>query len=104
MTDRARPSRLWIGCAAIVGAAVALPVGIYIGSSGGESQRSPAGASPGSSGSRNVYSPSVLSDPHVIDQQRRVVEALELSCRQSNAYCEEARQARLRIMEAEASR
>jgi hypothetical protein len=52
------------------------------------------------SGGRNVYSPNVLSDPYVIEQHKRIAEALDNSCRQSNLHCDEARQARQRIREA----
>jgi hypothetical protein len=37
----------------------------------------------------------------VIDQQRRVVEALETNCRHFHSHCTEAQQARLRLNEAE---
>jgi hypothetical protein len=43
-------------------------------------------------------------DPFVIDQQRRVLEALQASCRNFKSHCTEAEQARLRIQEAKAGR
>jgi hypothetical protein len=43
---------------------------------------------------RNPHSAEVLSDAHVIDQHRRTVEAMELSCRQTGELCAEAEQAR----------
>ena len=97
-----------LGCAAALGALVALPIGVFVGASGwGDGATPSSGAqSVGGNGPavRDVYSPQVLSDPCVIEQQRRVAEALELSCRQSGSHCEEARQARLRISEAENER
>jgi hypothetical protein len=53
---------------------------------------------------RDVYSPRVIGDPYVIEQQRKVLEALEVSCRRFKRHCAEAEQARLRIEEAEARR
>ncbi|HEX8443145.1 MAG TPA: hypothetical protein VF631_05815 [Allosphingosinicella sp.] len=49
--------------------------------------------------SRDMYSPAVLNDPYVVDQQVKVVEALERSCRELREHCEEARAARQRIEE-----
>ena len=97
-----------LGCAAALGAVVALPIGVFIGASGWQDGAAPSSGAQnvggGGSGVRDVYSPQVLNDPYVIEQQRRVAEALELSCRQSGSHCEEARQARLRISETESKR
>ena len=43
---------------------------------------------------RNVFSPSVIGDPYVLDEQRKVVEALERSCKLQHQNCETARNAR----------
>jgi hypothetical protein len=98
-----------MGCAALVGAAVAFPLGLIAGA-----DEPPRAALKGETGvdpssgqrraGRNPYSPRVASDPYVIEQQRRVLEALETSCRGFKSHCAEARQARLRIEEAEGSR
>lgn len=56
--------------------------------------RSTAGASP-KARFRNVFSTSVSSDPHVLDEQRKVVEMLESTCRQRQQNCEAARNARV---------
>ena len=104
---RSGGARDWrgIGCVALAAASVAFPLGIIVGS------RGPAGGGPGAPASRsssagqapparNVYSPRVGGDPFVIEQQLKVVEALELSCRQYKRQCPEAGRARLRIEEA----
>ena len=106
MTSTGRRDWRAIGCAALVGASIALPLGMAI---GGEelppdNARSPNASSRGQPPARNIYSPAVTSDPYVIEQQRRVAEALEMSCRQSGRLCAEAEQARLRIEEAEAGK
>ena len=93
-----------LDCALVAGAAVALPVGVFLGRSGSAIGNSDAAAERASIGMRDVYSPNFRSDPFVIEQQRRVVEALEQSCRQSKLHCEEARQARLRIREVAAGK
>ena len=99
----ANRSRDWrsIGCAALAGALIAFPAGVML--SRGERQeteRRTAGPPPKQTEGRNFYSPGVVSDPYVLEQQRRVVEALEVSCRQFRENCAEARLARQRIEEA----
>ena len=103
-------SRDWwgIGCAAVVGASLAFPAGLIIGGKGdlrsdqtnGARRHAPSSAQ--GPAARDVYSPRVIGDPYVIEQQRRVLKALEASCRGYNRHCVEAEQARLRIEEAEA--
>lgn len=100
-----------IGCAALLAASIAFPLGLFVGGGGGEppreNPRQPARAVPRDGPAppaRDVFSPRIASDPYVIEQQRRVLRALESSCRQSNQYCAEAEQARRRIEEAEAGR
>ena len=98
-----------IGCAAVLAASIAFPLGMLVG--GNEPVREKAGNAgrPGLSRrevppARNVYSPNIAGDPYVIDEQRKVLRALEGSCRQMKQYCAEAEQARRRIDEAEAGR
>lgn len=43
---------------------------------------------------RNVFSPSIISDPYFLDEQRKLVEALERSCQFQRQNCETARKAR----------
>src|SRR5687768_915136 len=93
-----------IGCAAAVGAALAFPAGIML--AGRDAPRQPEGKvtrpnAPATkkAEARNIYSPNVSTDPYVLDQQRRVVEALELECRHFKKHCAEAGQARRRIEE-----
>jgi hypothetical protein len=96
------------GCAALAAAAIAFPAGLYVGGNRAPAghAREPSRPAPSPSGpartSRNVYSPRVSDDPYVIEEQRKVLQALELSCRQMNRHCAEAEQARRRIEEAQA--
>lgn len=99
-----------IGCAVVVGASIAFPLGFIVGDDWSSSNHQadevkrhvpgrvqvPAG--------RDVYSPQIANDPYVIEEQRKVQQALEVSCREFNRYCAEAAQARLRIEEADARR
>ena len=94
-----------LGCAALLGAAIAFPAGMMLGGRGagpeGAAERG-GGDAPRTEPKRTVrdfYSPSILDDPYVIEQQLRVVEALELSCRQYGERCAEARKARDRVEE-----
>ena len=99
----ANGSRDWrsIGCAALAGALIAFPAGVMLSrSERQETARRTAGSLPKRTDGRNFYSPGVVNDPYVLEQQRRVVEALELSCRQFRENCAEARPARQRIEEA----
>ncbi len=94
-----------LGCAALLGAAIAFPAGMMLGGSGAGLEQAAergAGDAPRAKPKRAVrdfYSPSVLGDPYVIEQQLRVVQALELSCRQFGERCAEAEKSRKRVGE-----
>ncbi len=88
--SRTRPS---IGCAVLATAAITFPAGLWV--AGGLRHRSPAthtarGANPDGSSMRNPYSATIRNDPHVLNAQRAVVEAMERACRQDRAQCAEA--------------
>lgn len=97
-----------LGCAALLGASIAFPAGLMVGLGGETPSRDVAEsrrAGPtvrGARTARNPYSPNIAGDPYVIEEQRKVLAALESSCRQSKQLCAEAEQARRRIEEAEA--
>lgn len=92
-----------LGCAALLGAAIAFPAGMMLGGSGaGPEHAAERGAGDASGakprqGVRDIYSSSILDDPYVIEQQLRVVEALESSCRHLGERCAEAQRARERV-------
>ena len=99
-------SRLRLGCAALIGAAIAFPAGVIVGGSFPWNERRAvekrSAMKPAQKPqARDFYSPKFRSDPYVLDQQRQVVEALELSCRQFGERCREAAEARRRIEEAQ---
>ncbi len=107
MTQSGKRDWRSIFCAAVIGASIAFPTGIIVGSNRSSSESAEDVSRPNSSGrqvaaGRDVYSPRVTTDPYVIEQQRKVAEALDVSCRQFDLHCVEAEQARLRIKEAEA--
>lgn len=95
----AAPDWRKLGCAAQLGAIVAFPAGMAVSirqpvqTDATEAQR-PSGQARKKMEGRNPYAPEILSDAHVVDQHRRTVEAMELSCRQTGALCAEAEQAR----------
>ena len=106
MTETGKRDWRSIGCAALIGAAIAFPAGIMVGSirSSGDNaaevrRLNASGGRPASY--RNVYSPQPSKDPYVIDRWRRVADALEASCRQSHLHCVEAAQARVFVQETE---
>ena len=86
-----------LALALLLGAALALPAGVVIGrlgGGGGEAER-PARAA-GAAG-RDLFSPSVLSDPAFLERQREGVEALERHCARTGQDCSVARAARRRL-------
>jgi hypothetical protein len=110
MTGGARRDWRAVGCAALLGAAIAFPAGIMVGggreapSRNAAESRHPVLPGRAAPTARNPFSPNVLGDAYVIEEQRKVLRALESSCRQSKRLCTEAEQARRRIEEAEAGR
>lgn len=108
MTGSRRRDWRALGCAALLGASIAFPVGLMLGDrtprekAAGPSRSGPSSGE-GRTG-RNHYSPRIAGDPYVIEQQRKVLRALEVGCRELKQHCAEAEQARRRIEEAEAGR
>ena len=96
-----------LGCAAVLGAIIAFPAGVVFSGRGSVQQKaidSKANIAPARQAeARKPYSPNVLNDPYVLQQHREIVEALEISCRQTGEGCVEAKQAR-RYLEREATR
>lgn len=95
-----RAARRWIIISlAVLGGLVLFYAGILLGRQQADPQRpqkqsgSTAPASP-EHRFRNVFSSSVISDPHVLDEQRKVVEALESACAHQRQNCATARNAR----------
>ena len=96
-----------IGFAAAIGAVLAFPAGLMVAGRDAPPPQDGGTARPGAPAvkkavARDFYSQKVTSDPYVLDQQLRVVEALELECRQFRKHCAEAGQARQRIEESAA--
>ena len=85
------------GWAALGGAILAFPIGLVVGGrqaapeSGSLATRIDDGRR---ANFRKVYSPTILKDPYVLSQQRKVVDALEVECRHFGTHCAEAEQAR----------
>jgi hypothetical protein len=90
-----------LGLALLVGAAIAFPAGMRVaGSRSGRERAHPPARRPAPQ--RNMFSPSIRSDPWFVERQREGVEALEQHCARTGASCPEARAARLRLAELEA--
>jgi hypothetical protein len=85
-----------LGCALLLGAALALPAGMLLGSMG-SGDSSPRPAQRGDATARDMFSPSVRSDPYFLARQREGVEALERYCARTGETCPEARAARARL-------
>lgn len=81
-------------CALLLGAAIALPVGMMLGGAGTGELRTPIPPPSAEAPARNAYSPKVLGDPYFLDEQRKGAEALEAHCLDTGEMCAEARAAR----------
>lgn len=89
-----------LGLALLLGAAIAFPAGLMVAGS----RTPPDGARPAARGDaamRDMFSPSVRSDPWFLARQREGVEALERHCARTGESCAEARAARRRLAELE---
>ena len=95
-----RDSLAKLAFALLCGAALALPVGFVLGRLGppAEPERSVARSD---GRLRDMFSPSIRSDPYFLDRQREGVEALERHCARTGEICAEARAARLRLSQLE---
>ena len=83
-----------LGCALLVGAALAFPAGLMVARLGADPPDSRRAGPRGGAAVRDVYSPAMRSDPWFLDRQREGVEALESHCRRTGETCAEAREAR----------
>lgn len=90
--------------ALLVGAALAFPAGIAIERLFSDEPK-PATAHPRTTApaTRDMFSPSLRSDPWFLERQREGVEALERHCASTGESCPEARGARQRLTELEAA-
>ena len=53
---------------------------------------------------RNVYSPNIAGDPYVVEEQRRIAQALRQNCETAGEHCREADAAEQFVARAEARR
>lgn len=81
-----------IGGGFALGLAVAVPLALWLAQPAPVER--PRAVAADTTGMRQVFSPVVLRDPHVMAQQRKNVAALEKACADTGAYCSEARKAR----------
>jgi hypothetical protein len=73
--------------ALLLGAAVALPAGLWLGRQEARSVRT---VSVAPAQMRRVFSPQVLSYPYFLDRQRKNTAALERQCTERGTFCAEA--------------
>ena len=90
-----------LGCALLLGAAIAFPAGLLLGRGGAEQEATPRRSS---GPFREVYSPALSTDPWFQEQQRLNFEALEQACRSTGELFGEAQQARQILTESEQGR
>jgi hypothetical protein len=93
-------NRNWrgLGWGVLIGAAVAFPAGMMLSGRAAVREKAaptaPADRRAPQADARNLYSPIISRDPYVLDQQEKVIEALERKCRHSGERCAEAKAAR----------
>jgi hypothetical protein len=92
-----------LGVALLLGAAIAFPAGMMVAGWRSEPGRARPTAPRGGAEMRDMFSPSVRSDPWFLQRQREGIEALERYCAQTGESCPEARAARRRLAEIEAA-
>jgi hypothetical protein len=83
-----------VACAFLAGAALAFPAGLMLARHASPGQDRAARAGMGHARLLNPVSPSITSDPYIIEQQRKGLAALDRSCREAGTYCREAAQLR----------
>lgn len=83
-----------MGCAALLGAAVAFPAGLIIGWHDPPVEKAQRGTAGMIGNYRKIYSPDAHNDPYVQAQWQRVVEELEAQCSYTGERCTEAKAAR----------
>ena len=83
-----------LGCALLIGAALAFPAGLLVAGWDDTPRERPAARAGKAPPVRDVFSPALRSDPWFLERQREGIEALESHCRQSGENCAEAREAR----------
>lgn len=84
-----------LAAALLVGACLAFPAALWL--AGGSPDAGPATHRSSAAIGREMFSPSIRDDPYFLEQQRKGIEALEVECRRTGAFCAEARQARRRL-------
>ncbi|WP_010186372.1 hypothetical protein [Sphingomonas sp. PAMC 26605] len=95
-----RAARRWILlCLAGLGGLIVFCAGILLGRHQADTRPPPHQSPSATRGSptprfRDVFSPSVTSDQHVLEEQRKLVEALERACERQRQKCDLARNAR----------
>jgi hypothetical protein len=90
-----KPGAGQLGCAAAIGAVLALPAGYVLGRHSLQlSAEQHKEVARRSAKMPNVFAPNILGDPAVRDQHQKIVESLERACAQQRLYCEEAASAR----------
>jgi hypothetical protein len=83
-----------LGCAFVVGLAAAFLAGVMVASAAVTERETRPRVNRGNAALLNLFSPDPMSDPYFIEQERKNVEALERTCRQTGQYCNEAAQMR----------
>lgn len=92
-------ARASLGCAVLATAAVMFPAGLWVADAlrsdaAPVAERSRGAPARSRTPMRNPYSATIRTDPHVLDAQRAVVEAMERACVRERTQCAEAAAAR----------
>jgi hypothetical protein len=88
-----------LGCAFVIGLVGAFVAGVVVASAAVTESETRSRVNRGNAALLNPFSPNPMSDPYFIEQERKNVEALERTCRETGQYCNEAAQMRQWLVE-----
>lgn len=83
-----------LGCVFGIALTAAFLAGVMVASHAATEHETRPRVNRGNAAMFNPYSPNPMLDPYFIEQERKNVEALERTCRQTGQYCNEAAQLR----------
>jgi len=88
-----------LGCVFVIGLVAAFLAGVMVAKREVTERQTSPHVNAGNAALPNPFSPNPTHDPYFIDQERKNVEALERTCRQTGKYCREAAQMRQSLAE-----
>ncbi len=92
-----------LGCAFVISLAAAFLAGVMVARRTVAERETSPQVNAGNATLPNPFSPQPTKDPYFINQERKNLEVLERTCRQTGKYCHEAAQMRQRLAQSGAA-